>query len=455
MISKVLNNERGVAIIMVTSAIAIIIPVVLYFTLDSATNKIKASNIEDRARARLTAESAIKFAMARLTLYKEAYNFLQKNSGAKELVKQEQLDLIWNFPFVYPIPLSNAANMIQKDAIKKFHEDNILHGGFNLTINNISNKINLNLLRISLMAQANQKNNELNEQNDGEEDNDDEASEFNIESQLIKALTNSIESESQKDELFNAKYFGLEVEPLVNELKYFISDPDAIEDTAGAESGFSEKEISPKSAPLISSNELFTLPGWPDAITNLLRNEFTVHGAIMIDLNKITDKLLKLLIPDILDEDVEEFFKYKDDPDDPKYFNSLDDFKNYIVKIGNLMSEDDFNERFGKFQKEGLVFGQTPTLFKIVCYATVGRSTFNITAYVTIPAKPAARPKNDLESKEEPEKAENNDKEKDKDPNSPEDGNNSTDTADDKKEDEKKEEIIELLNPRIVEIIIG
>lgn len=454
------KNENGIAIIMVLSTIALIIPVVLFFSLDSATNRLKASNIEERSKAKLTAESALKFAMARLKLYKEAYNFLQKNKAAKNVVKQEQLDVIWNFPFVYPIPIASSNNAIQKDAIKKFHEENVLDGSFNLSISSISNKINLNLLRVSLIAEANKaQNNNSSQQNNNTQKNDD----FNPENQLIKALSNAIETESEKNELFNAKYYGIELIPLVNELKYFISDLNSLEDTAGAENAFLNEKIAPKVAPLTSFSELYTLPSWPDAIIDLIINEFTVHGAIMIDLNQMTDKLFKLLIPNTEPEDIEEFFKYKDNPEDPKYFNSLDDFKNYIVNIGNLMSEADFTERFNLYQQQGLKFGQTPTLFKIVAAATVGRSTYTITAYVTIPAKPSPRPKTSTDPNQK-NNQKNNSKTNPSDPdntNNPDDPNdpdnqngqnNSNQSPNGTKPDEN---IIELLDPRVIEIIIS
>jgi hypothetical protein len=446
---SLLKNQRGsIAIMMVISAVVIITPVVVNFTFDTTINKLKVYNIEDRAKAKLTAESGIKFAIARLRLYKEAYNFLQNNKSAKDIVKPKMLDMIWNFPFVYPIPTTSKMNAIQKEAIKDFHEKTLLDGTMQLTINNISNKINLNLLRISLLIDAQNQQNTESEQTD----NSEEDQEFNVESQLIKALKNAIELQSEKDEAFSAQYFGLEVEPLVNELKYYVSDPQSIEDAAGADSAFSTENITPKRAPLVSSSEIFSLPSWPDAITNLILNEFTVHGAIMIDLNKVTDKLLKLLIPDITPEDIEEFFKYKNDPDDPKHFNSLDDFKNYIVNIGNIMNESDFKDRFDKFLKQGLQFGPTPTLFKVVSSSTVGRSTFNLTAYITLPAQPKPRPKKPKpEEVEEPQPGNNN-------TNGSENGNEPTNNpeepppADNPEEPEVK---TLLLEPRVVEIIVG
>jgi type II secretory pathway component PulK len=451
-----LKNQKGsIAIMMVISAVVIITPVVVNFTFDTTVNQLKVYNIEDRAKAKLTAESGIKFAIARLRLYKEAYNFLQNNSAAKEVVKPQTLDMIWNFPFIYPIPTSGKMNAIQREAIKDFHEKTILDGTMQLTINNISNKINLNLLRISLLVEAQTQQNTETEESSNNEDDE----QFNAESQLIKALTNAIELESEKNENFSSQYFGLEVDPLVNELKYYISDPRSIEDAAGADSAFATAEVSPKRAPLVSTSELYSLPSWPDEITNLILNEFTVHGAIMIDLNKITDKLLTLLIPDITPEDIAEFFKYKNDPDDPKHFNSLADFKNYIVNIGNIMNESDFKERFDKFLKQGLQFGPTPTLFKVVCSSTVGRSTFNLTAYITLPAQPKPRPKKPTsEEDEEEDENENNTEnntENNNESNTEDENSNNSNEGEDSENTEETEEKTLLLEPRVVEIIVG
>jgi hypothetical protein len=450
-LKKVLYSERGsIAIMMVMSTILILTPIIINFTYDTSINKLKTMNKEDRFKAKLTAESGLKFAMARLRLYQEAYNFLQKNSSAKDMVKQETLDLIWNFPFVYPIPVTEQMNAIQKNAIKEFMKETVLDGQLQLTIENISNKINLNKLRISLLNLAIQENDRINAgKEEPSEAEREENLEYNAETQLFNAVKNAIEKKSETDDNFNAQFYGIEISPLINELRYFISDPESIEDTAGADREFVDKGIVPKRAPLTSFNELYTLPSWPDQILKLIENEFTVHGAIMIDLNKITDKLLKLLIPDITEEDIEEFFKYKNDPDDPKYFNSLDDFKNYIVNIGNIMTEANFTERFTKFASQGLKFGHSPSLFKVLCTATVGRSTFNLTAYVTLPAQPSPRPRPKKEDESKPE--ENTESEqRDSDEEVPP-ANNSTNGSTENKEEQKTL----LLKPRVVEIIIG
>lgn len=433
--SKVFNNHNGIAIGMVLTSIVILTTIIANFSFESNINKIKAYNIEDRGKAKLTAESGLQFAMARLRLYKEAYNFLQENDGAKDIVKQETLNILWNFPFIYPIPISEELNQNQKDSIEKFQETSFLDGTLNLTINNISNKINLNLIRVSLLAEQNK-----NEEKSAEER--EKLQEFNVENQLFVLFNNILEKKREEDEDFFNRYAGIEVSELINDLKYYISDPNSVE-AGTAERRFEENELSAKQAPIQSFSELYLLPSWNDELVNIIQNEFTVHGAIMIDLNKMTDKLLKLLIPNISDDEIKEFFKYKDDPEDPQFFNELEDFKNYIVNIGNIMSASNFEERFQNFIKQGLQFGPTPTLFKIVSTALKGRSTYTLTAYVVLPAKPKPRPKKETEK--EPDETENRDGEK------PED-----DTEEPPKDEtEKEKQKTLLLEPRIVEISVS
>lgn len=443
-----LKNQRGsVAILLVLSAVAIVTPFVVNFSYDVELSELKVYNIENRSQAKLTAESGLQFAMARLRLYKEAFNFLEKNKSAQGLVKPELLDTLWNFPFVYPIPITSKMNIIQKDAIKKFQIETLLVGSMNLTIQNISNKINLNLLRISeINKEIKESQKKIDERNQQPADGDEE---FNPETQLTKILQNAIFQKSENDEFFQAQYAGIEIGTLVNELTYFISDPNSIDDAGGGDENFRTPELSAKKAPIASYSELYMLPAWPDDITNLIRSEFTIHGALMIDLNKITDQLLKVLIPDILPEDIEEFFKYKNNPKDPKHFNSLDEFKNYIVSIGNIMNSDDFDERFKKFQEQGLQFGPTPTLFQVIVSSTVNSATYTLTAYVSIPAVPKPRipepqldengnpiPPENVEGEEGEEGEEGNERS----------GNGGTPPA---------EQPTQLLEPRIVEIIIS
>jgi hypothetical protein len=438
----ILQNDSGVAIIMVLSAIVLLTTIMMNFSFESNINRIKAYNIENKGQAKLTAESGLQFAMVRLRLYQEAFNYLETNKAAKDFATPEVLNSIWNFPFVYPIPVTNKMNAIQKESISKFTENTFLQGELNLVINNLSQRINLNLLRVSLLAQA-VKANEENTVNEDEDDVKKDA-DFNVENQLIRSLKYSIEKTSEKDEIFSGKYFGLDPINLVNELKVYLSDPNSLEDDGGASSEFEKIGLTLKRAPIASFSELYTMPNWDDDLVNLIKGEFTVYGALMVDLNKITDKMLRLLIPSITDQEVKEFFEYRDDPENPKFFNKSEDFKRYIVDVGNVLDSDEYDKRIAKFEVQGLRFGPTPSLFQVKSVGKKDRATYTITAYVSIPAKPALKPKKTetVDDNEETIDDENPEKPETPQPTNP----GAT---------EKPEQKTQLLVPRILEIFIS
>jgi hypothetical protein len=446
---KLLSNQSGVALMMVMASILVLTALMIDFTYEGQINKLKGVNIEDKGQARLTAEAGLKFAMTRLRLYKEAYNFIQENDGARDFASQEVINSIWNFPFIYPIPIQSNMNAIQKDLIAKFHESTILRGQMRLTIKNISNLINLNLIRVSLREELENEQNPDDNQQPNEEDN-----QFNAESQLIETLKLHIERKSEQDDEFAAQYFGMEVVPLVNNLKFYVSDPQSLQDDGGASADFSAIPLAPKQGPMTSYQELYTLPGWTDDLAEIIQGEFTIHGAVMIDLNEINDTALRLLIPGINEDEVKEFFEFRDDNENPHFFNSLDDFKNYIVSQANLMSGQDFDERFSKFEAQGLQFGPSPTLFKVASTGEVGRAAYNLVAYVVMPARPKVinteannTGDNNTTNPDDPNDPNN--------PTNPDDPNdNTTDNNDDNNSDEEKQKTL-LLEPRIVEIFIN
>ncbi len=437
---KNFDNEKGIAIIMVLTAITILMAVMGDFTFETKINKIKSYNLQDQIQARLTAEAGVQLALMRLKLYKEAFNYIQSNDAVKDKIQMESVNQIWSVPFAYPIPVMDSMNAKQKGAIGSFMKNSLLQGSMMTSTKNISNLININLLRVSVFLDKQEKKSTTkDDENDASStDNKDGADTYK---ELVKLVSQSIESKAASDESFAEKYAGINVEELVSILKYYISDPESEYDDvfkASAENAFFDKKITPKHASMSSQSELYLMPNWTDELIELLKNEITVHGNVMIDLNTITDKTLKLIIPDLDDKDVKDFFEYRDDPEDPHPFNSVDDFKNYVVSVGRLMTTEDFDKRMGEFDKANIKFGSAPTLFEVTSTSEFGRSTVTITAYISIPAKPIFN-FNTQDSKNT----------------NPDDLEPEPDNVTENKEEEKKpEQVTQLLEPRIVEIII-
>ncbi|MGK0367822.1 MAG: hypothetical protein ACI9QD_000961, partial [Thermoproteota archaeon] len=337
-----LKNQSGIALMMVLSSIVILTFILAEFTFESSINKMKAYSLQDKVQAKLNAESGLKFAMARLRLYKESYNYVQKNKDAKDFVSQELLNQIWNVPFVYPIPVGKKMGAREKAAIGKFTKSTLIMGEMLVSVRNISNLININMLRAPLM--------EKDEDDTNESEENDEATDekYTVDYQIFDLIRKGIEREKEKDDDFESRNSNLEPEFIMSSLKFFISEKDTFSDgnTPQIEGEMSTEEITRKFTPFSSKSELHLVHGLTDEVIKLFTNDITAHGAVMIDLNTITENMLKVLLPSIDEDQVKDFFEYRDDPEAPHYFNKEEDFKKYVIEVGNILTEEDYIKRF-------------------------------------------------------------------------------------------------------------
>ena len=433
-IKVILNNQRGVALMMIMTAIILLMAIYGEFTFESKISRIKATNVMDRSQAKLLAESGLQMAMTRLKLYKEAFNKLESNSAAKAQVPPQLLNQLWEVPFIFPIPVGANATVAVKDTVKKFTEDSLLDGSMRVTVTNISNRMNLNLLRFDTSKKVTEDPNNP-DTNDGIVDASPNAivSNVSVDQSLYFMMKRLVDEKKEKDEAFDDRYGNINYQQLISNLKFYMSDYQSLltDPTAGeAESNFQKIPLTPKYGPLSSASELYTIPGWDDELIELIQNEFSVYPSAQIDLNKLTSNMLRILVPNIDEEQIRSFFEYRDNPEQPKFFNSIDDFKKWVVDIERVMNETDFTDRIEKFTKAGITFGSNPNLFKVVSEGIQNRSTYTLVAYIYMP------------------KQENSTK-LEKKPNETDDEYNK------RVADDTKNKTTQLLEPRIIEIQIN
>jgi type II secretory pathway component PulK len=392
-LKKILGNDRGVALMMIMTSIIILMAVYGEFTFDSKISRIKATNILDRSQAKLLAESGLQMAITRLKLYKEAYNKVQSNPTIKQAVPPQLLNSLWEVPFIYPVPVGKNATVIFKETVGKFEKESLLDGSMKVSISNISNRFNLNLLRnnyFTLPANAEDPNrlpfrsSVLNTRDPGV------SSEVSVDQSLFFHLRRLVEEKKEKDEGFAERHGNINYQDLVTNLKYYSSDFGSMQMDpmiGEAENSFQRVPLTPKFGPLGSVSELYAIPGWNDEIIELIQNEFSVYPTTQIDLNKITANMLRIMFPfPMLDEpQIQEFFLYRDDPQSPRFFNTIADLKRYFVEMKSWISEADFNTRMERFQQAGISFGSNPNLFKVTAEGSYNRAVFTIVAYVVLP----------------------------------------------------------------------
>ncbi len=394
---QILANQRGIALMMIMTSIIILMAIYGDFTFDSKISRLKTTNILDRSQAKLLAESGLQMAMTRLRLYKEAYNTIKNNQNLAQAVPAQLLNQLWEVPYIYPIPTGKGANRAFKDSVDKFSKESLMDGEIRVMVQNLSNRLNLNMLRIDMkkhaLQQADPNANPYDDATTRATNGNANATDFSVDQALYLTMKRLVDEKKDKDDSFNDRYGNLDYQNLFTNLKYYMSDfgTQALDPRFGeAEQTFQRAPMTPKFGPMISASELYAVPGWDDELIQLIQNEFNVYPTTQIDLNKITTNFLKILVPNMSDDQAKDFFAYRDDPVNPKFFNSIGDFKKYIVDIERMMTDTNFDERIAMFEKAGISFGSNPNLFRVICEGIYNRSTYTLVATVILPKQETA-----------------------------------------------------------------
>jgi len=462
-LNKTAKGEQGIALLLVLGVVTVLTILLAEFTFDVKLNKIKIYNQQDKIQARLNAEAGLNFALAKLRLYQEGRNKLEKEESLKSAFPPSDLESIIIQPFMYPVPSPKNANIIQRTALAEFEKNTLIRGEIAVTFTKISGFLNPNSLRLkkNVAQSVDSSQSEVDAagesdqiaQDEGEEQPKDEQEKGDktkedasviIEKKLVETLARLIKEKSDNDETFHAKFGNADADMLVKELKFFVNDARDFNDAQRPEieAKFIQKNITPKHAPLSSLDEIYLLPSWDDSLVELIKDRLSVHEVSVISVNEITIEDLKILFPNINNLQIEEFFKYRDgDPDkkiEGKKFKNAEDFKNVIVGTLNITSDADYQERLTQLKNAGLAIDTAGKLYKVNSRGTYNNGLYNIVAFIDLPIKPQpAKPKKPAPGQGQGQSSEVS-------------GESPPPQGQDKKEE--KPEPIELLNPRIIEI---
>ncbi len=403
-LKKVLGNQSGVAILMVMSAVALLAFLLADFTYETKLNKIKVYNQQDKLQARLAAEAGLKFAMAKLLIYKEARNIYEKNDNIRQFLTADKLESILTQPFLFPIneALLAAANPIQRSAVQEFSKNILLKGQVSVTMKGIAGLINVNAMRFPGNADSDGQDGAppADEQPDQDQDQDQgkkKSTDAFTEDELRKLLEERLSEKREKDENFDALYGSPDVNMRVKEIKYFVNREEDFQDPEKGELEALYQGTNLKHAPMASISEIYLLKGWNDKLIELVKDELTVHAATIIPINKITKGQLKALFPALTEDQLKEFFKIKEGNKEedrkPKVFKTVDDLKQVLVEQIQALEASTFDQRIKEYADAGIQFGAAGKLFKVTSKGTYGRAVYSIQAYVDMPIKPEPKKK--------------------------------------------------------------
>lgn len=442
---SILNNQSGIAIIMVTTAVAILTVLLAQFTYETKLNKIRIEGQVDKVQAKLNAEAGLQYALSVLKVYREAWNKLEDNTSLQSTISKNDIEAIATQPFIIPIPTSSELNVLQKNAIADFEKDSLIQGNLSVSMKAITGFLNPNTLRV--IKSVGQEQGQTQQTNKGSS----LAPYQFMEKTFTEMLEKTFREEIENSESFALHYSNLDPALLVKELKYYVSGKNDYDEPekADIERKYQNEEMTAKHAAFETTDELYSLAGWDDEIVNLIKDRISVHNVSVINVNEITLNQLKVLFPEMTDVALEEFFKYRDGDEEngtsPSALRTEKDFKELITNKLGAIQTTDYDKRIKEFADAGIVIGTGGKLFKVESIGAYGSATYKLTAFVDLPVKPQPPSKTNKQGQTGTQKGGTNPDDDDDDDNNGED--DTTTTSGDKTPSKYY-----LLRPRVIEM---
>ncbi|MCM2278702.1 MAG: type II secretion system protein GspK [Oligoflexia bacterium] len=401
------RSEGGIALFMVIAAVAVLSILVTEFTYIAQVNQKMAFDGLDQLKAHYLAKSGLKLSLLRLKAYQNVKDAMGKLGGGKSGdalgVPRQALEKIWNFPFFYPIPTEIPGLSLQdRDAIEKFQKASGLEGRFSAIIESESGKYNLNLMLAPFAPPAPSPSPSPSPPPSGGAAppagvTGPTGPAFNAaeaRKSLSEYLGELFRARAEGDADFAAEYRDLNFDELMDNI-FAWADPLYEKQFTGM-----RDQTAYKKGPFYSLSELHQIPGMDDGLFELFAPALTVSTTPGINVNTLKEPTLRALLPGITDEEVKDFFTFRDSEEEDNQFKDAEKFFEYVQRnISVFRNSPTEVERFKEsLKKRNVRIVVDETLFKITVQASVNQSTRLIEAWVTLGSTrksktpPSARP---------------------------------------------------------------
>jgi type II secretory pathway component PulK len=402
------GRESGIALFMVVASMTILGLIVTEFTYIAQVNSRMAFDSLDQVKAHYLAKSGLKLSLIRIRAYQNL-KALAKTAGggaASSMIPKGLLEKIWSFPFFYPIPLDiPGLAPSEKDQIKEFTKNAAIEGRFSALIESESSKYNLNSILAPFAAVPSPTPTPSspaaggpsgpggpNAQAPTTSPTSTPVPTFNpIEAQksLAAYITQILNNRIESDEEFSAEYRDLKVDEFVDNL---ISWADATHERQSAPNS----SFHPKGGPFYSLSELRMIDPMDDRLYEVLAPHFTVSAVPGLNVNTVKDTTLKAFFPQMTDEELKEFFKFRDSADADNSFKDEEAFFTYLKSnVAALRGSDlELDRLKEEFRKRNLRIVTDESHFRVTIQATVNQATRLLQAEVMLvpPKSASSRP---------------------------------------------------------------
>lgn len=311
-IKRVLRNNKGAALLMALFTVTLIIFIAIEVSYDTAVEYRVATADYQRVKAYYAAKAGVELSLLRIQLYQNVYEqYKDQLKGQTQL-----LDLIWQFPFMWPPTVGKDVGHVSAEEIKDTVKESLMDATYITQIESEGGKIDLNDLASPSEA---------------------------LRLSTRKQLKQLIENRLSADDDWADENRNLNTEELINNIQDWI-DEDTVGLNGGSESGNypdAKSNFVPPNQGFKTLEELHMVKGMTDALYQALAPQVTVYGLKGINVNYADKKVLMSIDPQITEEIADECVARRGNPELGP-FKDENDFKSLLSTKG--VNVDKFNE---------------------------------------------------------------------------------------------------------------
>lgn len=305
----ILRDRSGIAIITAILALSFMVYLATEVTYDATVEYVVNSQELKRLKAYYAARAGVEVSLLRIKTYQQVTQRLGKNAASYPMI-----NMIWQFPFQFPLAIPEGMGMMAKDDFKEANEESFFDAQFDTQISDEGSKIDLNdLVSPSKILRENAR----------------------------RLLLNTFTQELEGNKIFQARYRNFRFEELVNQMADFMSQTRSSlngGDKAAAYSG--DYQGYPPNRAFRTISELRVLPLMEEDIFNLIQNRVTVFGLKGINPNTANKEVLMSLDPGITSEVADRLIKRRENQNEGGPYRSADDFWSTVNNLGVRMQTD-------------------------------------------------------------------------------------------------------------------
>lgn len=299
--AQVVKNKKGAALLMALFTVMLIIFIAIEVSYDTAVEYRVASGDYHRLKAYYAAKSGVELSLLRIQLYKQVMEqYKDTLKGQNSL-----LDMIWQFPFMWPPQTSEDMTRISKEEIEGTVKDSFMDSVYISQISSEGAKIDINDLASPSEA---------------------------LRAATRKQLQQLLENRMSGDDEWAKENRDLDINELINNLQDWI-DADGESLNGGDEKSRypdAKSDFIPPNQPFKTLEELHMVDGMSDELFEIISEQVTVYGLKGINVNYADKKILQSIDAQITSEIADEILRRRNDP-----------------QIGPFKDGNDFNSFLG------------------------------------------------------------------------------------------------------------